>query len=110
MPPLSMPPPQSARRNRTPGSQFPGSVLGWAGVFLVFLFLGYGSANAQASLEILDPVVTHSFGEWIQFEARINTTAEAEEVILFFRPDGPYETIMLARFNLEWLTDGQDHL
>ena len=24
--------------------------------------------------------------------------------------EGPYETITLARFNLEWLTDGEDHL
>ncbi len=84
-------PPLPLRTHPT-SPQFLGKVLGWVGVLVFFLFIGFRSAHAQDSLEILDATVTHSFGEWIQFEARINTDATVEEVIIFFRPDGPYET------------------
>ncbi len=65
---------------------------GWAMVFALFFIILFSTGRAQGSLEILDPDTEHRFGEWIQFQARVNSEAATDSVILFFRPDGPYET------------------
>jgi hypothetical protein len=92
MPPYFQPADQSPTQTLPTSSTDLGKFIFWAGVLVLFLLNGSGIAKAQALLEIQEPTVIHSFGEWIQFDARILTEFETENVILFFRPEGPYET------------------
>ncbi len=55
---------------------------------LVFLT----AVRGQAEFEVIDPKADFDFGERITFRATIKADPPVDEVLLFFRPEGPYET------------------
>jgi hypothetical protein len=67
----------------------------WWLYMLVGLFLCLPGAKityAQDVFNVIDPDVDYKFGEQITFMATIEADPAVKEVLLFFRPDGPYDT------------------
>ncbi len=92
--PTACKPPRTAlaawiKKIRNPGS---GRWLRLLLLSLVLFLINPLFTRAQGFFEVTDQDVTFRFGEQITFRATIITDPPVDEVLLFFRPDGPYDT------------------
>ena len=63
----------------------------FAGIFSLIVFCTAGVVAAQVELEGIQ--AEHQFGEFIRFQAEVNTREPIESIYLFIQPEGQVDTI-----------------